>query len=85
MCGLKNFFSGGEGFYPHIILSQMLSQKTDRERERKMARNRTYTGGRQSVGVPTLNRTMYMQLIKTIRKERDAKGKQEKTATGRAD
>ena len=49
-----------------------------------MAKNRTYTGGRQSVGTPTLNRTMYMQLIRGIRKERDAKGKQKAVAAGRA-
>ena len=37
-----------------------------------MARaNRAYTGSRQSVGTPTLNRNGYMMLMKKIRKERE--------------
>ena len=34
-----------------------------------MAKNKTYTGSRQSVGTPTLNRNSYHQLIRMIRKE----------------
>jgi hypothetical protein len=36
-----------------------------------MAKNRTYTGNRQSVGTPTLSRNNYMQLMRQIRKERE--------------
>lgn len=32
-----------------------------------MARNRTFTGGKKSVGTPTLNKNQYFQLIKQIR------------------
>jgi len=36
-----------------------------------MAKNRTYSGSRQSVGVPTLSRNSYLQMIKMIRRERE--------------
>lgn len=33
-----------------------------------MAKNRSFTGGRQSVGTPTLGKEAYFQLIKKARK-----------------
>lgn len=36
-----------------------------------MAKNRTYTGNRQSVGTPTLSKDNYFQLMRKIRKERE--------------
>ena len=36
-----------------------------------MAKNRSYTGNRQSIGVPTLSRNSYFQMIKMIRRERE--------------
>lgn len=36
-----------------------------------MAKNRTYTGNRQSVGTPTLIKDNYFQLMRKIRKERE--------------
>ena len=36
--------------------------------------SRCYTGGKQAVGTPTLNRNQYMQLMKTIRKVREEHG-----------
>ena len=36
-----------------------------------MAKNRTYSGSRQSVGTPTLSRNSYFQMIKMIRRERE--------------
>jgi hypothetical protein len=33
--------------------------------------SKCYTGSRQAVGVPTLNRNAYMQLFRTIRKEKE--------------
>ena len=36
-----------------------------------MARNRTYVGGKQSIGNPTLSRNSYFQMIKMIRRERE--------------
>lgn len=36
-----------------------------------MAKNRSFTGGRHSVGTPTLNKNSYYQLIRGIRKERE--------------
>ena len=43
-----------------------------------MARNRTFTGGKKSVGTPTLNKNQYFQLIKQIREAgkggKDGKG-----------
>ena len=49
-----------------------------------MAKNRTYTGGKQSIGRPTLNREMYFQLIRLCRKgERDAKDKARQAVTAR--
>ena len=36
-----------------------------------MAKNKTYTGNRQSVGMPTLNKSSYFQLIRMIRKEKE--------------
>ena len=36
-----------------------------------MAKNRTYSGSRQSVCTPTLNKNNYMQLFRTIRKARE--------------
>jgi len=39
-----------------------------------MKPSRSYTGSRQSVGLPTLNKAMYFQLIRVIRKgEKNAK------------
>lgn len=32
-----------------------------------MAKNRTYTGGKKSIGTPTLNKNSYYQLIRKIR------------------
>ena len=32
-----------------------------------MAKNRSFTGGRKSVGTPTLNKESYFQLIRMIR------------------
>lgn len=32
-----------------------------------MARNRSFTGSRKSVGTPTLNKSQYFQLIRKIR------------------
>ena len=34
-----------------------------------MAKNKSYTGSRQSVGVPTLSKNNYLQLMRKIRKE----------------
>lgn len=36
-----------------------------------MAKNRSYTGSRQSVGTPTLSKDNYFQLMRKIRKERE--------------
>ena len=36
-----------------------------------MAKNRTYVGGKQSIGTPTLSKNNYMQLFRTIRKARE--------------
>jgi hypothetical protein len=36
-----------------------------------MAKNKTFTGNRQSVGVPTMNKQMYYQIIREIRKGRE--------------
>lgn len=36
-----------------------------------MARNRTFTGGKKSVGTPTLNRAAYFQLIRQIRNAKE--------------
>ena len=33
-----------------------------------MPKNKTCTGNRQSVGVPTMNKQMYFQIIREIRK-----------------
>lgn len=33
-----------------------------------MAKNRSFTGGRKSVGTPTLGKEAYFQLIKKVRK-----------------
>lgn len=33
-----------------------------------MAKNKSYTGGRKSVGTPTLGKEAYFQLIKKVRK-----------------
>lgn len=51
-----------------------------------MAKNRTYTGNRQSVGTPTLNRNNYMSLIRQIRKEREriAEAKREASPISKA-
>ena len=38
---------------------------------KKPTASRVYTGNRQSVGTPTLNRNSYMQLFRTIRKARE--------------
>lgn len=35
--------------------------------------SRAYTGSRQSVGTPTLNRNNYMSLMRQIRKAREEK------------
>lgn len=40
--------------------------------------SRCYTGNRQSVGTPTLNRNSTYQLIRTIRKEREKKDAKDK-------
>ena len=46
-----------------------------------MARaSRAYTGGRQCVGTPTLNRNNYMSLIRQIRKEREKQHAKDKAA-----
>ena len=34
-------------------------------------KSRTFTGNRQSVGVPTMNKQMYFQIIREIRKGRE--------------
>ena len=36
-----------------------------------MAKNRTFTGGKQSIGTPTLSKNSYYQLIRKIRKEKE--------------
>jgi hypothetical protein len=36
-----------------------------------MAKNKTFTGSRQSVGTPTLSKDNYFQLMRKIRKERE--------------
>lgn len=36
-----------------------------------MAKNKSFTGSRQSVGTPTLSKDNYFQLIRKIRKERE--------------
>ena len=36
-----------------------------------MAKNRTYSGSKQSIGTPTLNKNSYFMLMKTIRKARE--------------
>ena len=74
-CGLKKFTQSEVILNSHFILSQEQYIKQDYE-GRNMAKNKTYTGGRQSIGRPTLNREMYFQLIRVCRKgERDAKDK----------
>ena len=35
-----------------------------------VAKNRSFTGGRHSVGTPTLNKEQYFQLIRMIRNEK---------------
>lgn len=37
--------------------------------------SRCYTGSKQSVGTPTLNKTDYYQLIRKVRMEKQAKAK----------
>ena len=46
-----------------------------------MAKNRTYSGSRKSVGVPTLNRNNYLQMIKMIRREREKVAEAKATRT----
>lgn len=41
-----------------------------------MAKNRTFTGSRQAVGTPTLNRNQTMQLIRMIRTTKTTQGRQ---------
>lgn len=41
-------------------------------------KNRSFTGGRRSVGTPTLNKNQYYQLIREIKKSRSP------AATGKA-
>lgn len=41
-------------------------------------KNRSFTGGRRSVGTPTLNKNQYFQLIREIKKSRSL------AATGKA-
>lgn len=36
-----------------------------------MAKNKSFTGGRKSVGTPTLNKTAYFQLIRQIRNAKE--------------
>lgn len=36
-----------------------------------MAKNKSFTGGRRSVGTPTLNKTAYFQLIRQIRNAKE--------------
>ena len=36
-----------------------------------MAKNKSFTGSRQSVGMPTLSKDNYFQLMRKIRKERE--------------
>ena len=36
-----------------------------------MKASKTFTGGRQSIGTPTMNKQMYFQLIREIRKGRE--------------
>jgi hypothetical protein len=36
-----------------------------------MAKNKSFTGSRQSVGTPTLSKDNYFQLMRKIRKERE--------------
>ena len=36
-----------------------------------MARNKSFTGSRKSVGTPTLSKDNYFQLMRKIRKERE--------------
>lgn len=38
-----------------------------------VAKNRTFTGGRKSVGTPTLNKESYFQLIRMIRNSKNSK------------
>lgn len=40
--------------------------------------SRCYTGGRQSVGTPTLNRENYMFMMKIIRKEMEKRNAENK-------
>lgn len=51
-----------------------------------MARNKSFTGSRQSVGTPTLSRNSYMQLMRQIRKEREriAEAKREASPISKA-
>lgn len=42
-----------------------------------MARNKSFTGSRQSVGTPTLSKDNYFQLMRKIRKERERIAKTE--------
>lgn len=46
-----------------------------------MAKNRTYTGSRQSVGTPTLGRNDYFTLIRQIRKAREQSAKAKTTSS----
>ena len=49
-----------------------------------MARaSRCFTGGRQCVGQPTLNKSNYMQLFRAIRKEREARNGKAETSEAR--
>lgn len=36
-----------------------------------MKASKTFTGGRQSIGTPTMNKQMYFQIIREIRKGRE--------------
>lgn len=45
-----------------------------------MAKNRTYTGGKQSVGTPTIGREGYFQLMRMIRKERERNAETKRAA-----
>ena len=46
-----------------------------------MARNRTYVGGKQSIGNPTLSRNSYLQMVKMIRREREKVAKTKATGS----
>lgn len=46
-----------------------------------MAKNKTYTGSRQSVGTPTLSRSDYFTLIRQIRKAREQSAKDKATGS----